>query len=168
MIRRVDRAAGTISTLAGTRTTGYSGDGGPALLAQITRPLDLAVDSAGNIFIADTFNHRIRKIALAASPVTTTVAPTTVAPATTTTAAVVAPTVPRKGGLTAKFLAGYLKMTVPKGATVTISVAPASKKTCAVKSSKLVSLKAGTCRFTVTIKPKKGKTIKKKSSLMAQ
>lgn len=167
VIRRIDRAAGTISTLSGTRTVGFSGDGGPAALAQISRPIDLVVDAAGNIFIADTFNHRIRKIALAASAVTTTLAPTTTGAATTTTA-VTPPTVPRKGGLSAKYLAAYLSMTLPQGSTASISVSSAAKKICAVKKGKLVSLKTGTCRFTVTVKPKKGKTVRKSTSLLAQ
>lgn len=53
---------GTISTLAGTGEKGYSGDGGPALLAQLNSPRGVAVDSSGNVYFAGTGNHRIRKI----------------------------------------------------------------------------------------------------------
>src|SRR5437870_836 len=62
-----------ITTAAGTGAAGFSGDGGPATSAQIFGPSGIAVDSAGNIFIADRENHRIRKVA-ANSGVITTVA----------------------------------------------------------------------------------------------
>jgi trimeric autotransporter adhesin len=54
--------AGVITTVAGNGTKGYSGDGGPATLAQLNDAHDVAVDSAGNLYIADTDNNRIRKI----------------------------------------------------------------------------------------------------------
>ncbi|MEK5468799.1 S-layer homology domain-containing protein [Paenibacillus sp. FSL R7-0210] len=60
-IRKLDRT-GTISTLAGTGTGGYSGDGGAATSARLNYPYEVAVDSSGNVYIADTFNHRIRKV----------------------------------------------------------------------------------------------------------
>jgi hypothetical protein len=54
---------GTLTAVAGTGTAGFSGDGGPALQAQFNAPFPtLAVDSAGNLFLADTPNHRLRKI----------------------------------------------------------------------------------------------------------
>ena len=55
---------GKINTIAGTGYTGLVGDGGPALSAWLNYPQALAVDAAGNLFIADTYNHAIRKIAL--------------------------------------------------------------------------------------------------------
>ena len=60
-IRKVD-AAGNISTVAGSGRDGYSGDGGPALRAQLAEPWDAAADGAGNLYIADTGNNRIRKV----------------------------------------------------------------------------------------------------------
>jgi hypothetical protein len=72
-IRKVD-ASGTITTVAGTGTVGFSGDGGPATDAQFRRPMDVAVDELGNLFIADILNHRIRKVD--ASGTITTVAGT--------------------------------------------------------------------------------------------
>jgi uncharacterized protein (TIGR03437 family) len=61
-IRRV-AADGTISTTAGTGSTGvYSGDGGPANLAGISLPTDVAVDRAGNLYIADFGNGRVRVV----------------------------------------------------------------------------------------------------------
>ena len=72
-IRKVD-ASGTITTVAGNGTLGYSGDGGPATSAELDQPYGVAVDSAGNLYIADTFNQRIRKVD--ASGTITTVAGT--------------------------------------------------------------------------------------------
>ena len=60
-VRRVD-ASGTVSLFAGTRKPGYSGDGGPATEAQVNFPAGLAVDNAGNLYIADSGNHRIRRV----------------------------------------------------------------------------------------------------------
>jgi sugar lactone lactonase YvrE len=53
---------GVIVTIAGNGTRGYNGDGGPAISAQLSYMRDLAVDYAGNLYIADTGNHRIRKV----------------------------------------------------------------------------------------------------------
>ncbi len=60
-IRKVS-TDGTITTIAGTGDNGLSGDGAAATLAFLNRPRGVAVDSMGNIFIADTSNHRIREI----------------------------------------------------------------------------------------------------------
>ena len=60
-VRKVD-AAGNIATIAGTGAAGFSGDGGPATAAPVDGPTGIALDSAGNIYIADTNNHRIRKM----------------------------------------------------------------------------------------------------------
>lgn len=51
-----------IATIAGTTVAGFSGDNGPATAAQLYGPLGIAVDSAGNIYFADRFNDRVRKI----------------------------------------------------------------------------------------------------------
>ena len=53
---------GTTSVLAGSGVNGFSGDGGPAIQATLNDPQGLAVDAAGNVYIADYGNHRIRKI----------------------------------------------------------------------------------------------------------
>ena len=60
-IRKVD-SAGVISTVAGNGVAGYGGDGGPATLAALNFPIDVTVDGTGNLYIADTHNHRIRKV----------------------------------------------------------------------------------------------------------
>jgi len=61
VVRKVN-ASGTISTIAGNNTQGYSGDGGLATAAQLYHPTHVAVDGAGNIYIADAFNNVIRKV----------------------------------------------------------------------------------------------------------
>ena len=60
-IRRVD-PSGTITTIAGTGEEGFAGDGGPAVEAQLSSPVGVAVDAAGNLFIADSGNRRIRRV----------------------------------------------------------------------------------------------------------
>ncbi|MDH6623578.1 sugar lactone lactonase YvrE [Streptomyces sp. LBL] len=55
---------GKISTVAGTGTAGADGDGGPAVSAQLNGPRGVAVDSTGNLYIADGDNHRVRKVAV--------------------------------------------------------------------------------------------------------
>jgi DNA-binding beta-propeller fold protein YncE len=52
----------TITTAVGTGERGFAGDGGPATAAQVNGPFDLAFDRAGNLYFADTFNHRIRRV----------------------------------------------------------------------------------------------------------
>ena len=60
-IRRVDRS-GTITTVAGTGTHGFSGDGGPAIAARLWFPYAVALDGRGNLYFSDNANHRVRKV----------------------------------------------------------------------------------------------------------
>jgi trimeric autotransporter adhesin len=60
-IRKI-AADGTVTTVAGNALAGYSGDGGPAVLAQLNRPTGVAVDAAGNLYIADSGNNRVRMV----------------------------------------------------------------------------------------------------------
>src|SRR5215471_4099100 len=60
-VRKVD-ASGVETTVAGTGTEGFSGDGGPATSAMLNSPSGVAVDSAGNLYIADLQNQRIRRV----------------------------------------------------------------------------------------------------------
>ena len=69
-VRRVDAATGIITTVAGTAVQGISGDGGPATAARLAFPSDVALDGAGNLFIADGGNRRIRRVEGVAVPVT--------------------------------------------------------------------------------------------------
>jgi len=61
-IREVLASTGVINTIAGTGVAGFAGDGGAATSALLNYPTAVAVDSAGNIYIADTNSHRIREI----------------------------------------------------------------------------------------------------------
>jgi sugar lactone lactonase YvrE len=69
-IRKLNLTTGVITTIAGS-TSGFSGDGASALSAQLSLPTALALDSSGNLYIADTGNHRIRKLNLTTSIITT-------------------------------------------------------------------------------------------------
>lgn len=60
-VRKVD-TSGIITTVAGGGFAGFSGDGGPATSASLNEPFAVAVDSANNLYIADTFNNRARKV----------------------------------------------------------------------------------------------------------
>jgi sugar lactone lactonase YvrE len=64
VIRKVDASTGNISTIAGNNALccGYSGDGGAATSAQLFTPVGVAVDAAGNVYIADQSNNRIRRV----------------------------------------------------------------------------------------------------------
>lgn len=61
-VRKVDKITGRITTFAGTGKEGYSGDGGPALLATFNEPRGLVLDDAGNLYVSDYWNNRVRKI----------------------------------------------------------------------------------------------------------
>src|SRR5260370_20239175 len=71
-IRRVDAHSGLISTVAGNGDKGYSGDGGPATAAALNEPYGIVLDRAGNIFVADRLNRRVRRIDAASGVITTT------------------------------------------------------------------------------------------------
>jgi sugar lactone lactonase YvrE len=60
-VRRID-PGGQITTVAGNGTTGYEGDGGPAVAAALNRPRGVALDPAGNLYVADSGNHVIRMV----------------------------------------------------------------------------------------------------------
>ena len=62
-VRRIAAADGTITTVAGNGSSGFSGDGNIATSAQLNRPRQIAVDNSGNLFISDESNVRIRKVA---------------------------------------------------------------------------------------------------------
>jgi sugar lactone lactonase YvrE len=69
LVRRIDAATSKITTIAGSGTAGFGGDGGPATKAQLRQPHSIALSpdaatSSGYLYIADIGNHRIRRVAL--------------------------------------------------------------------------------------------------------
>jgi DNA-binding beta-propeller fold protein YncE len=71
-IKAIDIATRMVTTIAGTGEPGLEGDGGPALAAQLNFPQDIACSATGDLYVADTHNHVIRKVS--ASGIITTVA----------------------------------------------------------------------------------------------
>ena len=70
-VRKVASGTGIITTVAGDGFAGFNGDNGPATSASLQNPSHVAIDSSGNLFIADTTNHRIRKVAFGTGIITT-------------------------------------------------------------------------------------------------
>lgn len=70
MVRKFS-SAGVITIVAGSGVQGFSGDNGPATAAALDSPAGLALDAAGNLYIADSHNHRVRKVAAASGAITT-------------------------------------------------------------------------------------------------
>src|SRR5271168_2817347 len=62
VVMQLDAITGILTRVAGNTSNGFSGDNGPAVNAQLYVPNGLALDSAGNLYIADTYNRRIRKV----------------------------------------------------------------------------------------------------------
>ena len=72
LVRKVDRATGTISSFAGTGKPGFAGDGGPATAAQFNQPHAIQFDPAGRfLYVCDIANHRLRRVEVASGVVTT-------------------------------------------------------------------------------------------------
>lgn len=70
-VRKINASTGNISVVAGTGSAGFSGDGSAAVSAQLNAPSGLAVDGAGNLYIADTGNHRVRFVSAATGAIST-------------------------------------------------------------------------------------------------
>jgi hypothetical protein len=70
-IRKVTVSTGIISTIAGTGSYGYSGDTGAATSATLGVPTGVGLDTAGNVYIADSHNHCIRKVTISTGIITT-------------------------------------------------------------------------------------------------
>jgi hypothetical protein len=71
VVRKVAASTGVITTIAGNGTSGYSGDNGPATSAQLNYPTGFVLDGQGNLYIADSGNNVVRKIAAATGVITT-------------------------------------------------------------------------------------------------
>ena len=89
-VRRV--SGGVITTIAGNGAGAFSGDNGPATAASMNRPLGVAVDVDGNVFVADTFNNRVRKLSAAAGGPPPLPTPTFTPTRTSTPTATLTPT----------------------------------------------------------------------------
>jgi DNA-binding beta-propeller fold protein YncE len=70
-IRRIDLAAGTVTTIAGDGQAGFAGDGGPATMASLNYPRDLELGPDGRLYVADTDNQRVRVIDLGTGIIST-------------------------------------------------------------------------------------------------
>jgi len=77
-IRMVSATTGTITTIAGNGTAGFSGDNGAATSAELSGPVSDALDSAGNLYIADAINNRVREVQVTMPPTLTFPTPTSV------------------------------------------------------------------------------------------
>ncbi len=71
VIRKVTSSSGVISTVAGTGTASYTGDGGQATVATLSNPYGVTVDGSGNIYIADTGNQAVRKVSASTGVIST-------------------------------------------------------------------------------------------------
>ena len=71
VIRRIDGATGVITTVVGNGTQGYGGDGGLPTAAELDTPNEVAFDTAGNLYIADTLNQRVRMVSATTGLITT-------------------------------------------------------------------------------------------------
>jgi hypothetical protein len=71
-VRRI-ATNGVVATVAGIGTAGSTGDGGPAAAAKLNRPKGIGLDGTGNLFIADTNGHRVRRVDVASGRIKTVV-----------------------------------------------------------------------------------------------
>ncbi len=71
VVRKITVSTGVIARFAGTGGGGYSGDNGQATAAKLNEPHGLAIDASGNIYIADEYNYRIRKVTISTGIITT-------------------------------------------------------------------------------------------------
>ncbi|PVD49490.1 hypothetical protein DC498_24800 [Terrimonas sp.] len=70
-VRKIDHNTGVLNTVVGNATQGYSGDGGPAIAAQLNEPRGIAFDSKDNLYIADYWNNCIRRVDAVTGIITT-------------------------------------------------------------------------------------------------
>ena len=137
--RTSDTGPGDLTTFASVASTGPLHAISPALASTVTVSAPAAATTVPS----------------AGTPTTTTA---------TTVAAKVAPVI-GKSGTTHRSLASWLGLSVPSGAKVSATVAASSKSYCRVSGTKVVALKSGRCRVTVTVTPKKGAKKSKTTTL---
>ena len=71
VIRQIDLVTNIITTVAGIGTPNWSGDGGPAVAAELKNPYSITTDSLGNLYIADSGNYRVRKVDISTGVIST-------------------------------------------------------------------------------------------------
>jgi hypothetical protein len=135
-VREVNLATGVITTVAGNGTAGYGGDNGPATAAELSFPIGVAVDSAGDLFIADTFNGRVREVA---SGVTVTVL-SAVPTATSLRVSAATVTVGQSVTLTATVTAAPPLIDTPDSGSVTFMDGTTPLGSAAINSSGIATL----------------------------
>ncbi len=140
VVREVVKATGDIITVAGNGTAGYSGDNGPATAAELDNPYRVAIDSAGDLFIADGFNHVVREVTPA---VTVTISPSSALPTLT---ALVASTASAAIGQSVTFTATVSDLSAG-GATPNAGTVTFSDQTGTIGSETLVD---GVATFTIS------------------
>ncbi len=121
-IRMVTAGSGIISTVAGDGTPGYTGNGGAATIAELNTPLGVAVDSAGNLYIADYSNNVIRKVSVNSTFPATSVGKTSVSQnifvELTAASAITSITVPKAQNGVQEFTVGAVTGCVTDGTSV--------------------------------------------------
>jgi trimeric autotransporter adhesin len=109
-IRMVTKSTGIISTVAGNRTAGYSGDGGQALSATLSNPLFVALDTSINIYIADAGNDRIRVFELPPAPTASPTVFTTATPKPSAITFTAKPSLKAEGDFSPAFCDGVSRL----------------------------------------------------------
>jgi trimeric autotransporter adhesin len=109
-IRMVTKSTGIISTVAGNRTAGYSGDGGQALSATLSNPLFVALDTSTNIYIADAGNDRIRVFELPPAPTASPTVFTTATPKPSAITFTAKPSLKAEGDFSPAFCDGVSRL----------------------------------------------------------
>ena len=119
-IRKVSAATGIISTVAGDGTAGYTGDGGPAIDAEINDPGDVALDSAGNLYIPDAPDNVVRKVSpltFASTAVASSSTPQNLLLQTTAAETITSLTVPVSEGNKKEYIVGKVTGCAVDGVT---------------------------------------------------
>ena len=143
VIREVD-TSGTITTVAGTGTAGYTGDGGVATSAELSGPVRVNLDAAGDLYISDWTNHVMRQVSSLGTAATAPDAPTAVTATAGDTTADVTWTAPASDGGSA--ITGYT--VTPNDGTADLTPIPVGPGTTTTTVTGLTN--ATTYTFTVT------------------
>jgi sugar lactone lactonase YvrE len=151
VVRRVDAVTGIITTVAGNGAYGFTGDGGPATTASLSFPYGVAVEAGGNLFIADTYNNRIREVLLAPAVTLSTTSLSFSAQLVNTTSPAQTVTVTNTGGANLIISSIVASGTYTQTNTCPISTATLNPgSTCAI-SVMFTATAVGTQTGTVTI-----------------